>query len=95
MLIFVPMLLLIMTATWLIARPILGRWIDWRLGTVIGTTAVSAYLLLALSCGPIACFLPGTNRAMGWFMVAGVALAAGTHHLVHSRLQQRARNGGQ
>jgi hypothetical protein len=92
MVLFVPMFLLILTGCWLIARPVLGRWIDWRLGTVAAATLIGVYLLTAVICGPIACFQPGPNRAMGWFIVIGVAAAALMHHLLWTRLR---RNGGQ
>ena len=92
-LVFVPVLLLILMAFWLIARPILGHWIDWRLGLVAAATIVPVYVLVAITCGPIACFRQGPNRAMGWFIVGGVALAALTHHLLLSRLRRKTGNG--
>jgi hypothetical protein len=54
---------------------------------VILVSATSAYLIVAMTCGPVACFQQGSNRAMGWFIVGGVALAALVHHLALARLK--------
>jgi hypothetical protein len=91
--VLVPFALLVMTAIWLAARAISARWIAWRIVPVLAVAALGTYAVVAATCGPLACFRPGPNRAMAWLVIAGVALAALVHHLVLHRMRRGSRNG--
>jgi hypothetical protein len=67
---------------WLVVRALLERRVRWRVVTVVIVAAVFALAPVLLYCGPTACFTPGPNRLVGWFIVGGVAFAALLHHLV-------------
>jgi hypothetical protein len=92
MVVIVPLALLVLTAIWLVVRAMLGGRQRW--GALGATTicAVLAYVIVALTCGPVACFQAGPNRAMGWFLVGGVALAALVHHVLLGWLVKSPRN---
>ena len=89
MVIMVPVALLILTAIWIILRALFGRqraiapWLALAGGAVIGLVAVVA------NCGVTACFVPGSERLAGWFVVGGTGLAALVHHIVLSRFERR------
>lgn len=57
------------------------------------TGAALALGAVLFSCGPFACFLPGVNRMMGWFLVLGTALAAALHQIVLMHFKRRVRHG--
>jgi hypothetical protein len=83
--VIVPLAMLVLFAMWLVVRTLLAR---VRRGA-LGMTAVCAmltYTIVAVACGPITCFQAGPHRAMGWFLVGGVAAAALVHHVVLGRL---------
>ena len=82
MVIFGPFFLLIMTGLWLGVRAVLHGRVHWSVLTVAVATLVLAYVITAVYCGPVACFQPGPNRLMGWFVVLGVAAAALVHQVV-------------
>lgn len=82
MVIFVPVFVLFLTGMWFAARGVLHGRVHWRAITVLVVALVFAYAVVVVYCGPVACFAPGPNRLMGWFVVGGVALAALVHHLV-------------
>ncbi len=88
--VFVPFVLLILTGLWLIIRALLEHRLRWRSLTVFITALAFALAPVVLYCGPVACFAPGPNRFMGWFVVIGVALGALVHHLVLKRLTPEA-----
>jgi hypothetical protein len=86
MVVIVPLAMLVLFAMWLVVRTLLARRIRWG---ALGMTAVCAmltYTIVAVACGPITCFQAGPHRAMGWFLVGGVAAAALVHHVVLGRL---------
>ena len=56
------------------------------------TTLALAYVITAVYCGPVACFQPGPNRLMGWFVVLGVAAAALVHQVVLEATSGGSRN---
>jgi hypothetical protein len=80
MVIAVPFLLLLGVFLWVCVRA--GIWIRWTALTVFAAAFAFGVIAVALVCGPTACFLPGSNRMMGWFVVGGVAVGALVHHLV-------------
>jgi hypothetical protein len=83
MALFVPLALLLLTAGWLILRGVLHGRVHWGVLGVLVVTAVATLVIVAVTCGPVACFVPGTsNRLAGWFLVLGVPLVALVHHLV-------------
>jgi hypothetical protein len=82
MVIFVPAFLLILLAVWLVVRAVLQSWIHWRSSTVALATLIPSVGIVVLNCGPTACFAPGNERLLGWFVVGGVVFAALVHHLV-------------
>jgi hypothetical protein len=90
MVIFVPFFLLIVTGLWLAVRAMLHGRVHWRGLTVV----VAALAPVILYCGPVACFAPGPNRLMGWFVVLGVALAALVHHIVLEASSRRTQHAG-
>jgi hypothetical protein len=92
MVIMVPLALLVLTAIWLVVRSMLGARQRWGAIGATAICAVLAYAIVALTCGPVACFQAGPNRAMGWFLVGGVALAALVHHVLLGRLVKSPRN---
>jgi hypothetical protein len=75
-----PILLLVLTVVWVVIRSVAG--LRWSALSVFLASAIAAYVLAAIWCGPVACFVPGPNRLMGWFLVGGIAIAALAHHLV-------------
>ncbi len=87
-LVFLPAMLLGLTAIWVILRAIFARghglaaWMAFGGGAVLGLIVVVGY------CGPTACFVPGSERLMGWFAVGGTGLAALAHHLVLARFER-------
>ncbi|MEX0852534.1 MAG: hypothetical protein WD036_04520 [Bauldia sp.] len=82
MVIFVPFGILILTAVWLIVRGVLHGRVRWTAIKVGLASLGLATIGVAVGCGPIACFAPGPDRLMGWFLVGGVALTALVHHVV-------------
>jgi hypothetical protein len=82
MVIFVPVFLLILLAVWLLVRAALQGRIRWRSSTVALATLIPSIAIVVLNCGPTACFAPGNDRLLGWFVVGGVVVAALVHHLV-------------
>jgi hypothetical protein len=93
MVIFVPLLLLIVLGIWLAIRGALHGRVAWRTLTVLIGSLVLASLFVIGYCGPVACFVPGSNRLMGWFVLGGAALAALVHHLVLNRFTPVSDNG--
>jgi hypothetical protein len=93
MVIFVPLLLLIVLGIWLAIRGALHGRMAWRTVTVLIGSLVLASLFVIGYCGPVACFTPGPNRLMGWFVLGGAALAALVHHLVLNRFTPVSDNG--
>ncbi len=91
--IFVPLLLLIVLGIWLAIRGALHGRMAWRTVTVLIGSLVLASLFVIGYCGPIACFVPGSNRLMGWFVLGGAVLAALVHHLVLNRFTPVSDNG--
>ena len=82
MVIFVPAFVLILLAVWLLVRAALHGRIRWRISTVALATLIPSVAVVILNCGPTACFAPGNDRLLGWFVVGGVVAAALIHHLV-------------
>jgi hypothetical protein len=93
MIVALPFVLTVLTAIWLVIRAITGRWIVWRAATVVVASAALALAVIAVYCGPLACFTMGPNRALGWFVLGGVAVTALAHHVV-SRHARRDRGDG-
>jgi hypothetical protein len=93
MVIFVPFFLLIIFAVWLAIRGALQGRIAWRSATVPFGALLLAVVFVIGYCGPVACFTPGSNRLMGWFVLGGVAFAALLHHLVLNRFTPASDNG--
>ena len=93
MVIFVPFFLLIVTVIWLLIRGVLHGRVQWgAVGVVLAALALSAVMIVAY-CGPVACFVPGNNRLLGWFIVGGAVLAAAVHHFVLNRFTPAAAHG--
>jgi hypothetical protein len=82
MVIFLPAFVLILLAVWLLVRAALHGRIRWRISTVVLATLVPSVAVVIVNCGPTACFTPGNDRLLGWFVVGGVVAAALIHHLV-------------
>lgn len=82
MVIFLPAFVLILLAVWLLFRAALHGRIRWRISTVALATLVMSVAVVIVNCGPTACFTPGNDRLLGWFVVGGVVAAALIHHLV-------------
>lgn len=82
MVVFVPFFLLVATGLWLAVRAVLHGRVHWRALTVLAAAVALTLVLIVLYCGPAACFVPGPNRLLGWFVVGGAGLAALVHHLV-------------
>jgi hypothetical protein len=93
MVVFVPAFILILTAVWLLVRAALHGRVHWRKRTVILATLIPALIVVVLQCGPVACFTPGNDRLLGWFVVLGVVIAALVHHLVLNRFTPVSQNG--
>jgi hypothetical protein len=93
MVVFVPFLLLIVVGIWLAIRGALHGRITWRSPMVLIGSLILASLFVIGYCGPVACFMPGSNRLMGWFVLGGAALAALVHHLVLNRFTPTTDNG--
>ena len=93
MVIILPIGLLIVTAIWILLRALFlrGRVALWQ--AFLGG-AVLALILVVGNCGPTACFVPGNERLVGWFMVIGAGLSTLAHHLVLGRFSQE-RNDAQ
>ena len=89
----VPAALLFLLGAWLVQRGLFGRRVEWTAVRVLAACGIFAYLVTAIFCGPVACFQSGPNRAMGWFIVLGVAAAAVTHHLLLEWLLRKAGPG--
>jgi hypothetical protein len=92
MVIFVPFFLLILSGLWFAVRAVLHGRVHWRWLTVIVAAAALAVAPVILYCGPVACFTPGANRQMGWFVVGGLALVALVHHIVLNATSRGARH---
>ena len=90
MLVYVPFAILIVTGVFLLVRALLHHRIKWRAVTVVITSIAFALWPAILYCGPVECFAPGRNHLMGWFIIAGVALAALVHHVVLDRFPAEA-----
>jgi hypothetical protein len=82
MIIVVPLGILLLIGMWGTIRWAARGRIHWTAWTVFGATLAMSAIVTAGYCGPIACFAPGNNRLVGWFLVAGATLAALAHHLV-------------
>lgn len=78
----VPFGLLFLAAVWLIVRAVAHGRMNWHVVTVIVAAAALAYGQVAIYCGPLACFTPGSSRMMGWFLVGGAVAMALVHHFV-------------
>jgi hypothetical protein len=85
----VPAALVALTALWLVARGLAEGTARWNFAVVALGSAAFAYAVVAMMCGPTACFLPGASRLVGWFIVGGLALAALAHHVVRERLRTK------
>ncbi|KAB2876657.1 MAG: hypothetical protein F9K43_00875 [Bauldia sp.] len=83
MVVFLPAVLLAVTVFWLVVRAVLR--VRWNALLVIGAVLVIAVLVTAAYCGPVACFVPGTNRLAGWFIEGGAVAIALAHHFVLNR----------
>jgi hypothetical protein len=81
----VPMLLLTLGIVWIALRFGMRRSINWTPATVAAGAAGFGFVAVAFSCGATACFVPGANRLLGWFVVGGIVLAALAHHYVYVR----------
>ena len=80
---FVPMVIVVLTAGWLIVRGVLHGRVRWRAVTVLAVAVAVSFALIAVNCGPVACFRAGPpNYLAGWFTLVGVPLAALVHHVV-------------
>jgi hypothetical protein len=93
MVIFVPFFLLIVFGVWLAIRGALHGRMAWKTVTVLIGSLILASLFVIGYCGPVACFTPGSNRLMGWFVLGGAVLAALVHHLVLNRFTPVSDNG--
>lgn len=82
MVIFVPAFIVILLVVWLVMRAISQSWVRWRTATVVLATLILSTALVILNCGPVACFAPGNERLLGWFVIGGLVIAALIHHLV-------------
>ena len=80
MVVAVPFLLVFGIFLWACLRA--GIWIRWTALSVLAAAFAFALVAVALICGSTACFTPGSNRMLGWFVVGGIAAAALVHHLV-------------
>jgi hypothetical protein len=85
----VPAALAGLTIIWLLARGLAEGSTRWNIAVVLIAGTAFAYAVVAMMCGPVACFMPGANRLLGWFIVGGVALAAVAHHFVRDRLRYK------
>jgi hypothetical protein len=81
----VPMLLLTLGIVWNALRFSMRRSISWNPVTVAAAAGGFGFVAIAFTCGPTACFIPGENRLLGWFVVGGITLAALAHHKVYVR----------
>jgi hypothetical protein len=81
----VPLLLLTLGIVWIALRFGMRRSVNWTPVTVAAAAAGFGFVAIAFSCGPTACFAPGENRLLGWFVVGGIVLAALAHHWVYVR----------
>jgi hypothetical protein len=93
MVVFVPAIVLILSAIWLLVRAVLHGRVRWRSSSVLAATLGLSLVVVLFTCGPIACFTPGNNRLLGWFVAGGVAIAGLVHHLVLNRLTPVPPNG--
>jgi predicted permease len=92
-LVFLPIGLLILFGMWLVLRFLLVRRLRWTGLLALAGSIALGYLMVAASCGPVACFQAGPNRYMGWFLVLGIALAALAHHLALTPFNKKNPNG--
>ncbi len=83
-----PVAILILTLAWLVLRALVAQFAKLGAINAFVFCAAASYIILAITCGPIACFQPGPNRLLGWFVIAGVALSAFVHHVVLARFQR-------
>jgi hypothetical protein len=84
--VYVPFALLGLSALWLVVRALLEGRFRWRVVTVFIVSLAFALAPVLIYCGPVACFIPGPQKYMGWFLVIGVAVAALAHHIVLGRV---------
>jgi glucan phosphoethanolaminetransferase (alkaline phosphatase superfamily) len=88
--IFVPLLLIIFGFAWLFIRLIVRRFLALSTRNVAWVSALASYLVVLITCGPVACFAnTNSNRRMGFFLVGGAILIALTHHLVLTRFPKQ------
>jgi hypothetical protein len=92
MVISLPIFLLLVVGAWFVVRALLQGRFQWHAVTVVVVAAAIAIAPIILYCGPVACFAPGPNRYLGWFVLAGTALAALAHHLVFEALSGESRH---
>jgi len=93
MVIFVPLVLIILTAIWLVIRGVLHGRVLWRVSTVALATFIPTLIIVIVNCGPIACFTPGNERLMGWFVAGGMVGVSLIHHLVLNSFTPVSENG--
>jgi len=93
--VFVPFVLLLLIGIWFFVRALLEHRVRWRTLTVFITALAFALAPVFIYCGPVACFAPGPTRFMGWFVVAGVVVAALVHHVILTRFRPEVRHAGQ
>lgn len=86
MLVSMPIFLLLVVGVWLVVRALLQGRFQWHAVVVVIVAAAFALAPVILYCGPVACFSPGPNRLLGWFVVGGAALTALVHHLVYQAI---------
>lgn len=86
----VPVALVALTAMWLLLRAGLARWVTWNVGRVLAASLVLAYILTAITCGPVACFQALPSFWVGWFLLLGTAIAACVHHAIFRHLLRKA-----
>jgi hypothetical protein len=88
MIIGVPFVLLVTGAAWLVMRAILQRWRPLTALSAVLVATLTVYAAMTVTCGgPFACLMPGPNRMLGWFVLAGIALFALVHHIVLTRMR--------
>ena len=76
-----------LSVLWLVLRAIVPVARTALMAVVVA--AVLTAIVVVMMCGPVACFVPGPERLLGWFVVVGVAVAALLHHLVLVALSPR------
>lgn len=84
MLIAMPVLLVLVTALWVVIRALFARRRFGPVATFFAGATLACAVIVGY-CGPTACFVSNANRMIGWFVVLGTALAALAHHAVLDR----------